>query len=161
MRLGLGRAVIAPALAIASMVLTVSVAARADGGAVFEARVQIETTLAQMRAGSIHVRDQLRLTRKRGTKAQVVCVDEALSRSDVALRHGRALGDEILAAYARNDPDGAHAGRARLVELHEAQRAASKQAAKCTPTALPALPLASTSTTTVRVDIDPNIPRVD
>lgn len=146
MRSGHARVVIAPVasmLAIASVVLLLSAVARADDGAASassvavgklrEARTHIELTLSQMRARSLHVRDELRLTRRRGTKAQVTCVDEALSRSDVALRHARELGDEILAVLARGDGDAARAARGRLAELDESQRVAGADAYRCTP----------------------------
>ncbi|MEA2748574.1 MAG: hypothetical protein QOI41_2717, partial [Myxococcales bacterium] len=126
-----------------------------------EARTQIEATLSQMRTRSLHVRDELRLTRKRGTKAQVVCVDEGLSRSDVALRRARELGDEILAAYTRGDGDSARAARGRLEELDEAQRLAGADAYRCTPKPIASSQLVLPNTTTVKVDIDPRIPRVD
>lgn len=176
MRSALARVVVcvvnAPAFAIAGALLIVPVVARADDaaaspahsaafGEVAEARAQIETTLAEMRVASLRVRDQLRLTRKRGTKPQVTCVDEALSRADVALRHARGLGDEILTAYGRGDGDAARAARGRLGELRELQRFASLQATKCTPSAAPPVNLVLTNTTTVKVDIDPRIPRLD
>jgi hypothetical protein len=170
MRSALARVV--NAFAIAGALLIVPVVARADDGAaspsrsaasgeVREARVQIDTTLAEMRVASLRVRDQLRLTRKRGTKRQVMCVDEALSRADVALRRARALGDEIFTAYGRGDGDEARAARGRLGELRELERFASLQATKCTPSASQAVNLVSTNTTTVKLDIDPRIPRID
>jgi len=179
MRSGLARVVLrvvnAPAFAIASALVFVPVVARGDEGAASpvhaaafgeatetrEARTQIATTLAEMRVASLRVRDQLRLTRKRGTKQQVACVDEALSRADVALRHARGLGDEILTAYGRDDRDTARAARGRLAELRELQRFASLQATKCTPSASPPVNLVLVDTTTVKVDVDPRIPRVD
>ena len=173
MRSGLARVVIAPALACALLVLPA--VAGADAAAVSparavatgevsearEARTQIESTLAEMRVASLRVRDHLRLTRKRGTKQQVACVDEALSRADVALRRARVLGDEILAAYARGDRDTARAARGRLAELRDLERFASRQATKCTTTTAPAVQLMRTNTVTVKVDVDPNIARVD
>lgn len=173
MRRGLARVVNAPALAMAIALVAVPVFARADDAAatpparaavsaeVSEARAQIETTLAEMRVTSVRVRDQLRLTRKRGTKQQVTCVDEALSRADVALRHARGLGDEILAAYGRGDGVAARAARGRLAELRELPRFASRQATKCAPGASSPVNLVLTNTTTVKVDVDPRIPRVD
>jgi hypothetical protein len=176
MRSGHARVVMAPILlclvrlAIASLVLSGSFVARADDGAspvsapaaseLRDARLHIELTLSQMRARSLHVRDELRLTRKRGTKAQVTCVDEALSRSDVALRRARELGDEIVAALKRGDGDAARAARARLVELDESQRLAGADAYRCTPKPLSPAQLALGNATTVKVDIDPRIPRI-
>jgi hypothetical protein len=162
------RAVFA-ALAVASALVSITITAGADEGAVpavpaspaevAEARSELGTTLGQMRASALRVRDQLRLARKRGTKLQITCVDEALSRSDVALRRARDLGDEALAAYARNDVEAARMARHQLGKLRDLQRAASADAIKCMPRAAP-LPLAST-TTTVKLDVDPRIARVD
>jgi hypothetical protein len=179
MRSGHARVFIAPALvrlvplAFASMVLSLTAVARADDGAgpassasspaaseLRDVRLRIELTLSQMRARSLHVRDELRLTRKRGTKAQVTCVDEALSRSDVALRRARELGDEILAALTRGDGDAARAARGRLVELDGSQRVAGADAYRCTPKPLSPSQLTLGNATTVKVDIDPRIPRI-
>jgi hypothetical protein len=171
MRCGHARVFIAPLLALASAALSLSAVARADEGAapvssvtasqLRDARVQIDLTISQMRARSLHVRDQLRSTRKRGTKAQVTCVDEALSRSDVALRRARELGDEILAALARGDGDSARGARGRLVELDESQRVAAADAYRCTPKPLSPSQLALGNATTVKVEVDPRIPRID
>lgn len=160
------------ALALASVMLSIPISAHAEGGSpvepaaaatpvspageVIEARRQIEATLAQMRASSLRVRDDLRATRKRGTKQQITCVDEALSRSDVALRRGRDLGDEILAAYGRDDLEGARGARRRLAELHEAQRQVAMTASSCAARTMTSVPVA-TGTTSVKLQIDPNI----
>jgi hypothetical protein len=140
-----------PAAPVAAGPAPVAVAA-AEGD---EARRHIETTLAHMRATSLRVRDDLRATRRRGTKRQLTCVDEALSRADVALRRARELGDEILAAYGRDDVDAARGARRRLAELHEAQRQAAMTAASCAPQ--PRAPALASATTTVKLQIDPNI----
>lgn len=158
------RAVLVPAaLALASVLLSISVNARADQAApppvpsreVADARAQIEATLAQMRATSLRVRDQLRATRKHGSKPQITCVDESLSRSDVSLRRARDLGDDILAAYGRADVDAARATRHRLAELREYQRQIALTATSCTPRPIP---LPASHETTVSLHIDPNIP---
>lgn len=146
-------------LAIASVLVFTSVSARADEGSVgsevASARSQIDATLAQMRATSLRVRDQLRTARKRGTRAQITCVDEALSRSDVSFRRARELGDETLAAYARNDLDAARASLRRLAELKESQRLAAASATSCAPSQVV---LASSSfATTVKLEISPTI----
>jgi hypothetical protein len=133
----------------------------AASGDAREARRELEGTLAEMLGASVRVRDQLRLTRRRGTKAQVACVDEALSRADVALRHARVLGDEVLVDYARGDGEAARAARGRLAELRTSQRFASVQATTCTPSPSQAIQLVLVDTTTLTVTVDPRIPRVD
>jgi hypothetical protein len=131
------------------------VSAAAPAGEVAAARAEIESTLAQMRLTSRHVRDQLRLTRKRGTARQVVCVDEALSRSDVAVRRARDAGDAALAAYSRGEPEDARALLRRVAEIRDAQRVAARDGAACTPG-----PVVAKNGTTVKVEVDPKIPRV-
>lgn len=118
------------------------------------ARAEIDSTLAVMHGVSHHVRDQLRLTRKRGTATQITCVDEALSRSDVAVRRAKDAGDDALAAYARGDVENARALRRRVDELRDVQRSAARDGAACTPSP----PRAARSVTTVKVVIDSTIP---
>ena len=121
------------------------------------ARDEIDATLAQMKSVSRKVRESLRDARKRGTQAQITCLDEALSRADVALRSARTSGDDALAAYARADLEDARAARRRVAELKEHQRIAARDGSACTvqkPVVI------ATTGTTVRVVIDPNIARV-
>ena len=153
------------ALAIASVLIFIPLTAHADPATevtdvtapeVREARVEVESTLGQMRATSLRVRDQLRTARKRGTKQQITCVDQSLSRSDVALRRARETGDEVLGAYARGDVDGARAARHRLLEIRQAQRLAAAEGTSCTPGAAVAqAPVPGA--TTVKLQIDPKI----
>jgi hypothetical protein len=148
-------------LAVASILVVTPTAARADEGSspseIAAARAQIDAALVQMRATSARVRDQLRTTRKRGTSRQITCVDEALSRSDVALRRARDVGGDVLAAYARDDVDTARATLRRLAELKEAQRLAAAGASSCAPVRV-ALATPSTATT-VKLEISPTIAR--
>lgn len=144
------------ALAIAGALAFHPALARADEVSAAEvtgARWQIDATVAQMRATSLRVREQLRLTRKRGTRRQVTCVDEALSRSDVGVRRARETGDDILAAYQRGDVESARTLRTRLTEIREAQRLAAAESGQCAP----AVVVASTGVTTVKLSIDPQI----
>jgi len=125
-------------------------------GEVAQARSEIEATLLQMKAVSLRVRDELRVTRKRGTTRQIVCVDQALSRADVATRRVRETGDDLLAAYGRGELEVARAARRRLLELRESQRIAAREGASCSAAGAPAARL---SPTTVKVDVDPRIPQ--
>lgn len=152
------------ALAIASAVISTAVTAEAEEPApaavvdreVREARADIDATIVQMRAISLRVRDQLRATRKRGTRAQITCVDQALSRSDVAFRRARETSDEALGAYGRGDLDTGRASRRRLAEIRYSQSIAANEGASCAP--LP-LQVATAGSTTVKLDIDPKIPQ--
>ena len=119
-----------------------------------EAREQIEVTLVGMRALSLRVRDDLRLARRRGTKVQIACVDQALSRADVATRRARETGAEILAAYQRGDVERARAARRRILELKAFQARAGRDGAAC---AAALGPVAQTARTTVTVLVDPRI----
>ena len=119
------------------------------------ARAQVDAALVPMRATSFRVREQLRAARKRGTAPQITCVDEALSRSDVALRHARELGDEAVAAAGRGAVDEARAILRRVAEMKEVQRVAAAAATSCTPHS--AVLLTPTNTTTVRLEISKTI----
>jgi hypothetical protein len=155
------RAVI-PAVLGALLVFACARSARADDGEavppaeVAQARHEVDATLTQMRAVSLRVRDDLRVTRRRGTKVQITCVDQALSRADVATRRARETGDEIFTAYGHGDLEVARAARRRLVEIRESQRIAARDGASCSAAQTP---IAQTSPTTVTVDVDPRIPR--
>jgi hypothetical protein len=115
----------------------------------------MEGTVARMTSASRHVREMLRDARKRGTKRQIACLDEALSRADVASRTAREQMSESLASYARSDLAAARSARARVAELDEAQRLAVRDGGACVPK-----PATETIVpgTFVRVTIDPNIP---
>ena len=146
-------------LLLASMVGFASTPAQAEEGPasneVVAARSQVEAALVQMRATSFRVREQLRTARKRGTPPQITCVDEALSRSDVAFRRARELGDEATAAYGRGEVYEARAVLRRLAETKEMQRVAAATATSCTPNTV-VLPT-PTNTTTVRLEISKSI----
>src|SRR4051812_28775060 len=91
---------IAPSIARAEPATTTNASSEAA-----VARLEIDHTLANMRGRARHVRDLLRETRKKGDPKRIACLDEVLSRCDVAARHARELGDEVNAAYARNEVD--------------------------------------------------------
>ena len=127
---------------------------------VAHARSEIEGTLVQMKSTALRVREDLRYTRRRGTKVQIACVDEALSRADVASRRARLAGDEALVAYGRGEVEQARAALRRLVEIRESQRLAARDGAQCTAAAA-RLAAPAQAATTVRVDVDPAIPQVN
>jgi hypothetical protein len=124
-----------------------------SGEEVAGARREIGATIEQMTATSRRVRDMLRDARRRGTRQQKTCLDETMSRSDVALRNARELGAEALAAYGRGDTDVARDTRRRVAEWREAQRVAVRDGTACAPAA----PKLGTQATTVKVIIDPGI----
>lgn len=120
------------------------------------ARSEIEGTIAGMRGRAQWVRGLLRDARRRGTSAQIACLDEALSRADVAVRRARENGDASIAAYADGHVDVAREQRRHVVEHHQAQVAAARDALACAPPRSVA-----SNATTVKVDVDPKIPKAD
>lgn len=119
------------------------------------ARAEIDSVLGEMRATSRRVRDQLRATRLRGTREQITCVDEALSRADVAVRTAKEAGDAALRSYAANDVASARDSLRKMKEWRQAQRIAARDGSSCSVGAI-----AVKSGTTVTMSVDPNIPRV-
>lgn len=117
-----------------------------------------DRTIAQMKETSRTVRDLLRKTRKSGTKEAVACVDEALSRVDVATRSAVSQAKEARAADDRGDADGAAQARRRIAELRFVVTLAAKDARACTPPPPP--PPKVLLGTVVKVTVDPAIPPV-
>lgn len=119
------------------------------------ARAEIDAVLGEMHGMSRRVRDQLRATRLRGSRDQITCVDEALSRTDVALRNAKEMATVALHAYAENDVEAARDARRKMKEWREGQRVASRDGSACAVGAI-----AVKSGTTVTMTVDPKIPRV-
>ena len=121
------------------------------------ARAEIDSVLGEMRATSQRVRDQLRATRLRGSREQITCVNESLSRADVALRTAKESADTSLKAYVENDLWVARDSRRKMREWRDAQRIAARDGFACSASSLPV----KSGTTTVTMTVDPKIPRVD
>jgi hypothetical protein len=145
--------------AAGALVILFSFSARADDPPpeADRARTEIESTLAGMRGRAQWVRGLLRDARRRGTQKQVVCLDEALSRADVALRRAKEHADASLAAYADANVEVARDERRHVVEHHQAQVVAARDALACSPPRT----VATNATTTVKLDVDPRIPRTE
>lgn len=116
----------------------------------------LDATLARMAKTSKSVREMLRTARKRGNEQQIKCVDELLSRVDVASREARAKTAEARTAESRGDSAGARAAKRRIGELAEAVRLASRDANRCIPPPPP--PPKVLLGTVVKVTVDPAIP---
>lgn len=126
------------------------------------ARADVDGTLGTMSRTALRVRDMLRDTRRNGTKAQIACLDESLSRADVALRRARESGARSLAGYDRGDVELARAERRRVLEWREAQRLAARDASVCVPNPLGGAGLGAKRTATrVTLSVDPTLPHVD
>lgn len=126
------------------------------------ARTDIESTLGTMSRTALRVREMLRDTRRNGTKAQIACLDDSLSRTDVALRRARESGAVALAGYARGDVELARAERRHVLEWREAQRFAARDASVCIPNPLGAPALGARRTATqVTLLVDPKLPRTE
>jgi len=124
---------------------------------IVQARGEIGVTLDRMGGRAHRVRDMLRTARRHSPAAVITCLDESLSRSDVALRNARALGSQSIDAYARGDLEEARSSRHRMVEQEIAQLAAERAAWSCKPLAVGQKPKPEPSKTTVRVEVDPHI----
>lgn len=118
-----------------------------------------DVTLTRMAKTSRSVRDLLRKTRKSGTEPQIRCVDESLSRVDVASREARTKVSEARAAAARGDDLASRNAKRRIAELDIAVRLASRDANKCLPPPPP--PPKVLLGTVVKVTVDPAIPPID
>lgn len=116
----------------------------------------LDATLASMTKTSKSVRELLRTARKMGTEAQVKCVDESLSRVDVASREARSKATEARAAASRGDAAAARVAKQRIGELAEAVRLASRDANRCMPPPPP--PPKVLLGTVVKVTVDPALP---
>lgn len=125
-------------------------------GSAVAANDDVDLTLARMAKTSKSVRELLRTTRKRGTEQQIKCLDESLSRVDVASREARAKATEARAAESRGDAVAARHAKHRIGELAEAVRLASRDANQCVPPTPPPKVLLGT---VVKVTVDPVIPR--
>jgi hypothetical protein len=127
-----------------------------------QARGEMDLTIAKMQTTSRGVRDMLRDARRRGTSRQIACLDEALSRVDVAHRAARAQVDEINAAYLRNDVTSARFARVRLSELALVQKVAARDGNACMPNQSKEQTQAKIAEgTVVRLTVDPKIPARD
>lgn len=115
-----------------------------------------DMTLARMTKTSKSVRELLRKTRKNGTEQQIRCVDESLSRVDVASREARTKVSEARAADARGDGTASRDAKRRIAELDIAVRLASRDANRCLPPPPPAPKVLLG--TVVKVTVDPIIP---
>jgi hypothetical protein len=160
-RLPISRAVVfGCALIIAAPVI--GSVARADdtqpavlAAEVGRARAEMDGTLARMTTASRRVRLMLLEARRLGTRPQVTCLDEALSRADTARRSARIQMNQALAAYARGDVVAARDSRAKVAELDGTQRLAVRDGGACTPK--PVIDKVVLGTT-VRLVVDPSIP---
>ena len=128
--------------------------AHAEESEAHRARAEMNGTLAGMTSASRQVREMLREARRRGVKPEVLCLDETLSRADVARRSARVQAAEALDAYVRSDVALARVARHRVAELAAVQRIAVRDANVCVPHPAVEKPPPGTF---VRITIDPSI----
>lgn len=112
--------------------------ARADddrGGDVEAARAKrtMRARHASMESNAKEVRQLLRVSRRRGSRAQIACVDESLSRVDVALRNAREAERGAQAAWDKGDRATARTLTRRVEELAHASMLARGTARGCAP----------------------------
>lgn len=89
--------------------------------------------LASMSANAHAAREVLEAARARRRPDEVRCSDEALSRADVALRHGREDAAELFAALTAHDARAAADALTRLRARAVASRGAASTATRCIP----------------------------
>jgi hypothetical protein len=88
---------------------------------------------ASMQSHAKEVRDLLRVSRRRGSRAQIACVDESLSRVDVALRNATVAQRGAEAAWDKGDRGTGRALGRRVDELARASQLARATARGCAP----------------------------
>jgi hypothetical protein len=126
--------------------VSVDAEARAARAAASEALAVMETTAAR-------VRTLLRRARTQGQKAEIACVDEALSRADVATRRARDDAKAAQEAFARADVIEARRAGDRVTRAREMVRRVAATADACFVD-----DRASATGTQVRVVVDPTLP---
>jgi len=153
------RRLIVVAAVLAAVGMGVPRAARAEAkDEAARARAEASSIVVALDAATEHVRVLLRRARPKGRHEEIACLDAALSRVDVAARYGRDHAKRALAAYMVGDVASARAEMMRLGWRRDASREASRAADACAPA--DAAPLGERpGTTTVRVFVDPSLPR--
>ena len=116
----------------------VAAEARAAKNLAAQAIATLETTSAQVRA-------LLRRARARGIRDEIACVDEGLSRADVAMRNAREDATAAQNAYAQGNVADARRANDRVTRARDNARIAASAASACIQ------PQARTSGTQVRV----------
>jgi hypothetical protein len=100
-------------------------AVRADGEA--------QALLASMNANAHAAREVLEAARARRRPDEVRCSDEALSRADVALRHGREDAAQLFEALNAHDARAVLTALSHLRARAAASRGAASSATRCIP----------------------------
>jgi hypothetical protein len=95
------------------------------------AKATADQAIASMDSTAWRVRRLLRKARANGVRAEIACVDDGLSRADVALRVARDEWRNALDAFTRGDMDGARRSMLRLERAREGSRAAATSADGC------------------------------
>ena len=104
--------------------------------------------IATLEATSAQVRTLLRRARARGSRDEIACVDEGLSRADVAMRNAREDAATAQNAYAQGNVVDARKANDRVTRARDAARIAASAASACIQ------PSARTSGTQVRIVMD-------
>jgi hypothetical protein len=124
-------AVIAACLAVAALAFPALADPSGQPRAADRTPTQAASALLQMQTSARHARLVLMWARELGTRPQVACADEGLSRADVALRtardHARALED----AMTRRDAATARRELGWIDACEEAAKAASRASDAC------------------------------
>lgn len=114
---------------VVTFVMALALSARADES--YRVRLELRAAISQMEGTTSRLRALLMYTRQGRDPSKIACVDEALSRADVALRHAKEAMRAALDAYARDDEEGAQ-NFVRQVAVHKsAVKTASAHADEC------------------------------
>lgn len=141
------------AFAFLTAVTLVASAARADAldAEAAEARVQMRTAIGQMDGTARRLRVLLREARAKQMTSRLGCLDEALSRADVSMRHAKEHARAAMDAFARHDVGEARREMYELNAMRESSREASSMADTC---AAGKLDFPAPETTVVRMYTD-------
>jgi hypothetical protein len=112
------------------------------------AKAMASQAIATLDATAAQVRTLLRKARARGMRDEIACVDEGLSRADVAMRNAREDAVAAQNAYAQGNVVDARKANDRVARARDNARIAASAASACIQ------PPARTSGTQVRVVMD-------
>jgi hypothetical protein len=131
-----------------------SVASATDEGA--RVRAEASSGVAAIESSATHVRSLLQVARAQRNALEIACVNEKLTRVDVALRIGQDLAARAIAAWKNKERVAARVELAGLASRRDAARIAAREADACRP---PQEVIAAPNERTyVRVIVDESLP---
>ena len=95
------------------------------------AKAMAAQAIATLEGTSAQVRTLLRRARARGIRGEIACVDEGLSRADVAMRNAREDAAAAQNAYAQGNVVDARKANDRVTRARDNARIAASAASAC------------------------------